>query len=313
MPICIRIIAFVILAAAFDATQATSQNIKAANPQNEPAAWSAFLWEKAKIGGREYSRVALLIPVRLPKQQRVAHMQLDLGASSVFNAAAYSRFLRLPRSSKPPDVFSGTIAEHETRDLPVRLLDTTAGTAKGGNGDIIGTLGMDFFASHSLVIDFPGQRILILDYQEPPERHVSAAMTFSEAFYRNDKYFVSVSIAGTPYKDGFFFDTGSSLFPLITHQTLWRILTGHTGTEPANARMDINSWGKKVTVIGAPMKESIEIAGAVFPNPVVFYAPNGEFDFPKFDPRIIGLFGNALFYNRVVIVDPYRKRFGISK
>ncbi len=77
--------------------------------------------------------------------------------------------------------------------------------------------------------------------------------------------------------------------------------------------MDIDSWEKKVTVVGAPIRGSIEIAGTVSRDPLVFYTPNGEFDFSKADPRIIGLFGNALFFDRMVIVDPYRRRFGVSK
>jgi len=280
--------------------------------ETDQAAWSTFLWDDATIGGRKYSRAALLIPVRVPEQRRVGYLQLDLGASTVFYTTPYSEFVPGHSLAASP-TFTGRIAGHEVQDYPIRLEDVHRQTGAPADRWVIGTLGMDFFAFHSLVIDFPNRRLLILDYEEVPETHIHDSMMFSEGNYRDDKFFVALSIAGKPYKDGFFFDTGSSLFPLIVSPPLWHTLTGRTGNETANIRMDIDSWEKKVTVVGAPVRGSIEIAGAVYRDQLVFYTPHGEFDFAKADPRIIGLFGNALFYDRMVLVDPYRRRFGVSR
>ncbi len=308
------LIALAVAAASAQSTPAPGQSTPL--PKSGAAKWCRFVWDSAKLPGNvTLPKAALLVPVRIPHDSRTYYMQLDTGASTVFYERAYLELVNKSGSAITSTSFNGRIADHEVVNHPVQL-DKGRGhddpLAKEGRA-VIGTLGMDFFARHSLTIDFPEQRLLILDWEDVPEKYVRREMTFVHGGYRDDKFYVVLEIAGKTYKDEFFFDTGASSTPLGTHEKLWRTLTGRTGTEPDNVVWRAaHSWGRKIDFVGAPVQGSVKIGSVAFENPLVFYTPGGEFDFTKAESRMTGLFGNALFFDRIVIVDPNRWRFGIS-
>lgn len=138
-------------------------------------------------------------------------------------------------------------------------------------------------------------------------------ITFVHAVYRNEKFFVPLRIAGKNYGDEFFFDTGSSIFPLSTTPELWRSLTGRNGEELDNVALEVPSWGNKIKLVGAPLKGSIEIESATIDRPMIPFQPSNENDFSKWPFTASGLFGNSLLSDRLVVVDVQRQRFGIPR
>ncbi|HYH00113.1 MAG TPA: hypothetical protein VD837_13345 [Terriglobales bacterium] len=311
-----RVVIRVVVAVMALAGGSTGQNMQM--PPSAPTApehsanWCEFLWEAADVGDLHFAKAALLVPVRVPEDKHTYYMQVDTGAITMFYDVPYLELIRKHGSSDNKTSFTGTIANHDVVNYPVRLVEKF-GHALGGRGpEVIGTLGMEFFAHHNLTIDFPKQRLLILDWQALPDHYVERRMTFVEGIYRDDRYYVALTLAGKQYKDDFFFDTASSSQALITDEARWRALTGRNGDEPNNLQIVGNRWGEKVRWVAAPLRGSMEVGGVKLDNPLVFYTPNRQVELHLFDGRIAGLFGNAPFFDRTIIVDPYRKRFGVS-
>ena len=108
------------------------------------------------------------------------------------------------------------------------------------------------------------------------------------------------------------FDTGSSAFDIIVDRDDWIELTGIDKLDTAPIQRIVNSWGAKVTAIGAPARGPLTIGSAHIANPRVFFLkeqPNLLSSWP-FPAR--ALVGNAPFWNRIVIMDlGIRPRFGL--
>jgi len=165
-----------------------------------------------------------------------------------------------------------------------------------------------------LLLDFPRQRFAILDSAQRLPQEIVDHASFVPIDYRNGHAFVPLRLGNRVVED-FFFDTGASLFPLTTTPDLWRTLTGRTGNESANTRWRVNSWGKSLEMIGAPLVGDMRIGGLRVSDPLVFHERpdgTGQDFFSTVPYRVGGHFGNALFYDRhVIILDLPRRRFGI--
>jgi hypothetical protein len=171
---------------------------------------------------------------------------------------------------------------------------------------LIGTIGPEFLVGKILLLDFPKMRFYLADSLNDALRDLLSRASFVDLERRNERLFVTLQIAGVSYRE-FFFDTGASLFPIMTSKKLWQKLTGLKGTEKSNIRVTAPSWGEEVALIGAPVKGVLKFGKLQVRNPVAYFAPAGLIDTD-------GLIGNALFYDEyMVVLDLKQNRFGILK
>ncbi len=117
----------------------------------------------------------------------------------------------------------------------------------------IGTLGLDFFRDRVLLLDFPARRVAILGPGEAMPAWIEEQASWVGVDYREEKLFVPLTLAGETYDD-FFYDTGSSLFPVSTTMEIWQKATGRRGDEPSNITWKVPSFGQEVVLIGAPSR-----------------------------------------------------------
>lgn len=279
------------------------------------------------LGDRYEPRAVLLVPATLDSSPGDYYLQLDTGAG-------WPRWYEVPLRRLLPRAF-GAVA-HDTapdelalsgRIGPITFWADTFLVEKGFGDSIrtspesasvpqtIGTLGLRFFRHRVLVLDFPHQRLAILDSAQGFPADLPSNVTYTPARYENGYLFVPFHAAGHDVDD-FFYDSGASAFPLTTTAATWRTLTGRSGVESDNIRLSVSSWGKQVEEVGAPLAGDVVLGPLRARAPLVFSQRDepGQADFFARVPyHLGGHFGNALFFDKyVVIVDVPNRRFGLA-
>ena len=271
--------------------------------------WSSFEWGRDSFGGREFDRAALMVPVRLEHAPGIYWMQLDTGCN-VTNVYQ-TPFDELHYTARPVEgredfiALSGAVGSCPFESLPV-LVRKNFGGPLGASRDhpLIGTIGLDMLIGKVLVIDYPNRRFCLVNSLGGELAGLAGRASFVDVEVRGEKIFVPVR-AGDFRSEGFFFDTGTSAFPVVTTKEVWKRLTGREGTEAGNDVVVVPSWGEQVTLVGAPVKGELSIGAFRIPNTTAYFTSTGLVETD-------GVLGNALFYDCcTVIVDLQRNRFGI--
>ncbi|MBU1702645.1 MAG: hypothetical protein KJ970_00115 [Candidatus Eisenbacteria bacterium] len=173
-----------------------------------------------------------------------------------------------------------------------------------------GSIGLDLLAGQLVIIDFPGNRIILMKHGQAPV-WLWQRTTWTPAELRDAKLFLNITLNGKGL-DGLLFDTGSSAFGLIVDFDRWKTLTECAGPEQAETEWIVGSWGRAMTILGAPALGALVIGSARIEDPNVFYIKEQPDLFSNWPFPANGLIGNALFFDRVVVLDlGIRPRFGL--
>ncbi|MCQ9636248.1 hypothetical protein MP477_14915 [Chryseobacterium sp. WG23] len=290
----------------------------------ENYSWFPFSWYSAKISGKNFDKVAMLVPVKVNDLNTDFTLQFDLGsdATLIYGNAINSYYTEseiknfLIESSKSTDNGGKTV--YKTKGLIYQFgkLSKDNLVYKDNYGDKIpkdslftkkpkhmGTLGADVFENKVLVIDYPNKRMCILDSLDNYWKKVTI---FVDAKSNNGRLHIPLTIANKTH--WFLFDTGASLFPINTSKELWTSLVDQT------SKIDTiiaNSWGEKVKFYGRPIKEKVYLGKRKLENDYAWYNDNKRLqEFNKAED-VDGLTGNAFFVNNIVILDFKNKKFGV--
>jgi hypothetical protein len=107
--------------------------------------------------------------------------------------------------------------------------------------DLHGTVGLELLIGHAFVIDFPKQRICLLERADLPE-NLAREVDWTPAEIRHGKLFVDLDLNGKKL-DGILYDTGSSPDALAVDFGLWKEATGRSGTKDATTHANAQSGG----------------------------------------------------------------------
>lgn len=280
--------------------------------------WVGFKWVSFRENGRLHKRGALLVPVSINGVGgRDYYFQLDTGASySMLYEVPYRQLLVM--NHKPDHVgmnvkVSGVIAGQAVKDFSLSV--------RQGFGDPItdsdptpdvGTLGLDFFQRRVLLLDFPSNRLAILDDRVslPPE--LQSRATFIPATVEHGELYIPVTMNGRTYASGFFFDTGSSPTPIITSRNFWREITNRQVNDKNNIVMKAKSWGHEFEWIGAPIVGTLRVGPADLAHPLAYFRASGGDQYGIYEGHPSGVIGNVLFYDKfLVILDVQHRRLGL--
>lgn len=286
--------------------------------------WFPFSWYSAKISGKNFDKVAMLVPVKVNDLNADFTLQFDLGSdatlvygntiSSYYTESEIKSFLI--ENSRSTD--NGGKLVYKTKGLIYHLgkLSKDNLVYKENYGDKIakdslftrkpkhiGTLGADVFNDKILIIDYPNKRMCVLDSLDEYWRN---ATTFVDARSNNGRLQIPLTIANKTH--WFLFDTGASLFPINTNKELWTSLVDQTiKTDTIIA----NSWGEKVKFYGRPIKEKVYLGKRKLENDYAWYNDNKRLQEFNTTEKIDGLTGNAFFVNNIIILDFKNKKFGV--
>src|ERR1051326_4932958 len=206
-----------------------------------PFSWTRMIWHSASVGGRSVDHAALMVEIQLDGMDTPAIMQLDLGSdATMVYGVPYGQLHRNDGAAGQNSVsLSGMLANCRFQGERFHVRADFGDPITPGKPISLGTVGLDFFAQRILVLDFVRQRLAVLNkgVDLPPTVQHQIDVTPIET--RNGKMFVAVTLNGRE-EHGLFYDTGSSLFSLMTTRNRWRELTGRRPDDPAN-----DVWGSE--------------------------------------------------------------------
>jgi hypothetical protein len=287
--------------------------------------WIRFEWEGDSIGNRYFDKLALFVPFQMEGIPYKFSSQLDLGAPITM---VYGNSLN-PLLNEFPEIFQKldtTYKKHVIQGKKVDVfknisfyLDTLKFTHQNiayfkGFGEKyamndfrkdsllhIGTIGSDLFKEKVLIIDFKKQRLAILDSLSSDLEN-----EMLDIIIENGRLKIPVNING---KNVYvLYDTGTSFATLFLSTQNWnayRDTTSKLDTIMATA------WGTEYPLFISKTNIEIKMGNSIF-KPETIMANNLEpyYDFYK-KMNIIGLMGNKLFYNKMILIDFKNKKFGM--
>jgi hypothetical protein len=122
----------------------------------------------------------------------------------------------------------------------------------------------------------------------------------------NNRIVIPVDINGQTRH--FLYDTGASLFPMVTTSTIWQAMAGEAVTDTLN----IANFGNAVTLCGAMSALPVQIAGRPFGQFTVYHERDDYFDTVFKQIGCDGIIGNAFFLDKKICIDYHNQRFGIG-
>lgn len=169
-------------------------------------------------------------------------------------------------------------------------------------GQTAGTIGLDVLIGKVVIIDFPGRRLLVIPRADVPGA-LWNRIVWTDGEIRNGKFFLHLKVNGIQVNN-LFFDSGASQFPAILEEARWEAATGRNDAD-ATQRVQVPSWGKTVTMLGAPITGTVEFSSVRYEKPLVFFQKEKDSpsNFSNWPFPVGGSIGNALFFDEVVAID----------
>ena len=171
----------------------------------------------------------------------------------------------------------------------------------------IGSWGADVCQNKVLVIDFQKQKMSFLN-ELPQDAY--KMVDFVDIEIKNNRPHIPVTINGKKYY--LLYDSGASLFPIMTVKKYWDIINPVAITDTIKR---VSTWGKYSDVYGAKMQSEIRLGNTLLKPQIIYYHPDPyKYHEPIFNEAgVIGSFGNSYFFDRVVVIDFKNKKFGLVK
>ncbi|HRN54975.1 MAG TPA: hypothetical protein PLL71_00910 [Agriterribacter sp.] len=277
----------------------------------------SFRWQGDSVHSVWEANAAILIPVKLKSCPRVFYMQFDLGApySLLYKNKLDAIQTKYPKSI-PLQGANGKLENFSfkadrilitAKEIVVKQFDTSAVDWNNKNSvEIIGTIGSDLIDGKVAIIDYPHHKLTIS--QVIPEK-LMQRISLSDCIYSHRSVLLPAKVSGK--QTMLFFDTGSSMFELLTDKETCRQLAA------PNAKLiqyTVKSWNKLLTANTLASNDSIEIANTFIPIRSATYiegASDSQVE-QMLKMGIGGMMGNKIFLNYILVLDTKNHKFGLT-
>ncbi len=257
-----------------------------------------FIWSNDTLNGEYFEKTSMHIPVQLENDTTKYYFQFDTGSnkSFLYTGGEYNDSLI--------HQFSSSKEIHSNIGI-LNLSPRNSNSIYTKNGKIfIGTIGADFLTDKIIAIDFPNQKIHILN-----KNYDSNLYSFKPLILSFGRPVFSITIAHqTQY---FMYDTGSSLFELWTTKRLWK------KWKKTHAEVDqfpIRSWGKiNISYRTNLFKETEIFNSSTATLSEIWYNSNIKFKWMFRRSKISGIIGNKPFLDHTILIDIPNRKIGIKK
>lgn len=288
--------------------------------------WIPFHWEGGTLAGRHFAKAGITVPVALGGLPHKFKMQLDLGAlnTTVYGNAIAPYFAQYPAFKAKLDTTRTFRIQNQKNPLLVGV-GLKLGSVDFGPRDLgyfkgfgdqlttktltnkaevhVGTIAPDLFQNRVLIIDYPHQRLCVVD--KVPAAYAQAS--FQPFKLKDGRIKIPLRINGQ--SEDLMFDTGSSLFALLTTRPR-AIATA--GTEAVQDSIKTSSWGEYYYVYGRRPQGAIYFGNKQLPSALVFADNLHKFDKLYEEEAVWGITGNAFFLHNTVIIDYKNHVFGVQ-
>ncbi len=283
--------------------------------------WHPFVWEGETLGERYFPHAAMYVEGVLPALDNLAGWyQFDLGAP---RSMLYGQVFTPEQQTRiETHILPGRRATINGQPYPLLDLSLQVGPWTLDSGLVwfsdfgdpepspegrinIGTVGVDFVGRAVLALDYPRQRLSRL--AAVPPNWEEQAYWIPLSVTEQGLILIQVRVDDQPTWLGF--DTGSSIFHLLTDDEHWKRWTDGVVEET----LPIHAWGKILTVYGAPPRVSLSLGDHSLDVPLVYYrSDSGWSEFlQRFD--VGGLMGNAPFLDAMIVLDFPGERLGVIR
>jgi hypothetical protein len=277
-----------------------------------------FTWLGDTVNGVWESHTALLIPVKIKNCPKQFYMQFDLGSPySLFYGNKITAIrTRYPKALPPVDssgklnnfVFSLGKMPVAAKEIVVKQFDRSTIDWKHKTGpEIIGTIGSDLIDTKVFVINYPGRQLVIGD-EIPAE--LQSKLSLADFIYARRSIILPAKLQGK--KTMLYFDTGSSMYPLLTDK---KTAEGLALPNTPLLQGKVRSWDTFRTSNSLATSASIEIATIQVPVRFSTYMEGvSESQVAQMMKMGIGgMTGNALFLDYILVIDTVNKKFGLVR
>ncbi len=292
--------------------------------------WANFEWAGDSLGNKYFDKVAMFIPVNFKGVPHNFLAQLDLGSDiSIVYVNSFKAYLSTyPEFGRKLDTILSEVAigkenQGEIKDIELSLdsfltqLKSVVYYKKFG-GEIpadsissltkkhIGIIGADIVKNKVLLIDYKNNRIAIVDSLNPKQ---TDKFNFLDCKITNGRIKLPLQINGTT--QWYMFETGSSIFPLVTDENNWKNICDVSKKET----IKISSKEKAYDILGAEINKDVFFGKEKLLKMKAYVMPlnlNGYTEMFK-QEEVKGTIGNAYFFNTVIAIDFKQSKFGVLK
>ncbi|CAN5314903.1 hypothetical protein BH10BAC4_BH10BAC4_24900 [soil metagenome] len=271
--------------------------------------WAKFEWTNGLLGGRPYERVTMNIPCSVAEIPNPLTFQLDLGANltGLYENTIVGLYPTYPELLGKIKTRNSKISHYENLNLNFGDYSVTNsktyvyndyGNLQSSNsGDTIhlGTIGADIFQNKVLIIDYPNKQFAICETVPSDYTANLIDITLDEV----GRVILPMSLDGKSFR--ILFDTGSSLFPIITSMSNSVLFS----TSPVVDTIQVYAWGKLRNVTGRVIDSPVILAGQTFSHVKVYTTIDDDVSHD-------GITGNILFWDKTVVIDFKNKKFGVK-
>lgn len=276
--------------------------------------WITFNWVGDSVFGAYFDKLAMNIPVSIDDLPYRFYMQLDLGVRySKINKNSIAPYLikHTELEEKRQMIFDGV---YVFKSLLLKLDQVSFGLTDLKQYDPqkevvsdsidpnfekrIGTLGTDLFSDKVLIIDYRNQRLAVVE--EVPTQY--ADLNY-KSYKRTKDGRVKFPFLINGKKEYLLFDTGSSMFPLLTSEARAREISNSEIVDSVAGY----SWKDYIVLYGRKVSSEIKLNGEKLQPAKVYYEKDHYFDNAYKRDKVWGITGNKYFLDKILIID-YRKR-----
>ena len=276
--------------------------------------YSPLIWQDGQIGKQSIHKTAVFVKVKINNLADDFYLQIDTGTpKTVFYGKALLPYkkelqqLAYDKQGKPTFVNDVTIKIGNTQ-LQAKKIEVLPhmGKIAKDNFTVIGSLGFDIVVGRTLVLDFMNDKMAITSR---PWNQISSNIQRVDAASVN-RFPILIPAQFNKHKIRLFYDSGSSLFPILTSN---KHLSKLESKLPITTQCCIQNWDNQLKVYSRKIKNMIQIGSLNMDINTIYSIDNMNIVdyFP--DWFLFGITGNKLFDKKLIVIDNKNNLFAIGE
>jgi hypothetical protein len=299
----------------------TSQTFDTSFGSETELKYSPIYWQTNTFNKTTIEKSSFVVSVKLQDIEKPLFMQFDLGAN---RSMLYGNTLSA-LCEKYPTLRDDTIKKENYsifNNAKIEINDSHILTANrlyvkkdfgqskiDTNYIIIGTLGYDILGDNILILDFKSNRFAISE--SIPAEMESKACFIDHADL--NKFPIILPFRLGKKKIRLFYDTGSSMFPILTGTNRLKKLSKQRKIKEVDF---VSSWGKEVLIF-KPVETKNKVGNLVIGNidlgKVEIFGQKKLNNLSYAGSYLYGFTGNVIFDKKILIINRKDNSFGILK
>lgn len=294
-----------------------SKTLNTFNVFSEPneIVYSEIIWKNDSVANMLVEKAFFFVPVKIEGIKEKLYMQFDTGIpATFFHGITLNKLLENNKSIKTEyskdsiEYFKNpilNIGEMKFKADKIEMLNR--GSEKIDSSFIvIGSIGLDAIVGRTLILDFKHNKIAIT---KKKITHLGKSFELIENASVN-KYPLLIPAKIGEENTRLFFDTGSSMFSLLTSEKQLSELKSKKKLEKLCC---LSSGGKEYEFFRKQIIENIQIGKNIKKEEFVYSF--FKLNFIDYLPKsiIYGITGNKMFDNEIIVIDNKNNILGIQK